>query len=125
MQDRGHIPEPNAELVCQEGRRHADPDSEPSRTTARNSDWGTFGAITIMDDRMVNELHAVIEQLGGEPVIPCGPRQICKTPFERAQTVVKEVMQAAGITLKELATSLELSARSLATAEAPGATGSI
>ena len=73
---------------------------------------------------MVNELHAVIEQLGGEPVIPCGPRQIYKTPFERAQTVVKEVMQA-GITLKELATSLELSARSLATAEAPGATGSI
>jgi len=70
-----------------------------------------------MNDRMVNELHAVIEQLGGEPIL--GHPLKTETDLQSAiregfpQTVVKEVMQAAGITLKELATSLDLSARSL------------
>jgi len=66
---------------------------------------------------MVNELHAVIEQLGGEMIL--GHSLKTETDLQDAiregfpQTVVKEVMDAAGITLKELATSLDLSARSL------------
>src|SRR5438445_12221495 len=70
-----------------------------------------------MNDRMVNELHAVIEQLGGEMIL--GHSLKTETDLQDAiregfpQTVVKEVMDAAGITLKELATSLDLSARSL------------
>jgi putative toxin-antitoxin system antitoxin component (TIGR02293 family) len=66
---------------------------------------------------MVNELHAVVEELGGEPVI--GRSLRTETDLQDAiregfpQTVVEEVMHAAGITLKELAASLDLSARSL------------
>jgi putative toxin-antitoxin system antitoxin component (TIGR02293 family) len=66
---------------------------------------------------MVNELHAVVEELGGEPVI--GRSLRTETDLQAAiregfpQTVVEEVMHAAGITLKELAASLDLSARSL------------
>ena len=66
---------------------------------------------------MVNELHAVIEQLGGETIL--GHALKTETDLQNAiregfpQTVVKEVMSAAGITLKELATSLDLSQRSL------------
>jgi putative toxin-antitoxin system antitoxin component (TIGR02293 family) len=75
----------------------------------------TFGVT--MSDRMVNELHAVIEELGGEPVL--GRSMRTETDLQAAiregfpQLAVDEVMRAAGITLKELATSLDLSARSL------------
>ncbi|MGH9404030.1 MAG: type II RES/Xre toxin-antitoxin system antitoxin [Terriglobia bacterium] len=66
---------------------------------------------------MVNELHAVVEELGGEPVL--GRSFRTATDLEAAiregfpQTVVEEVMRGAGLTLKELATSLDLSTRSL------------
>jgi putative toxin-antitoxin system antitoxin component (TIGR02293 family) len=66
---------------------------------------------------MVNEVHAVIEELGGELVL--GRSLRTETDLQSAiregfpQTVVGEVMHAAGLTLKELATSLDLSARSL------------
>lgn len=70
-----------------------------------------------MRDRMVNELQAVVEELGGEPVL--GRSLRTETDLQAAiregfpQTVVEEVMHAAGLTLKELATSLDLSPRSL------------
>lgn len=66
---------------------------------------------------MVSELHAVIAELGGEPVL--GRSLRTETDLQAAiregfpQTVVEEVMHAAGLTLKELATSLDLSPRSL------------
>jgi putative toxin-antitoxin system antitoxin component (TIGR02293 family) len=69
-----------------------------------------------MNDRMVSELQAVIEELGGEPVLG---RPLRSTADLQAairegfrQPVVQEV-HGAGITLKELASSLDLSARSL------------
>src|SRR5258707_12225392 len=74
-----------------------------------------FGAI--IDDKMASELHSVIEQLGGEPVR--GHPLRTETDFQTAiregfpQTVVNEVMRAAGITLQQLATILDLSVRSL------------
>jgi putative toxin-antitoxin system antitoxin component (TIGR02293 family) len=70
-----------------------------------------------MVDRMVNELHAVVEELGGEPAL--GRALRTQTDLQAAiregfpQAVVEEVMQAARLTLKELAASLDLSARSL------------
>ena len=70
-----------------------------------------------MGDRMVNELHAVVEELGGEPVFGRSLRS--ETDLQAAlregfpQLVVEKVRRAAGITLKELASSLDLSARSL------------
>lgn len=66
---------------------------------------------------MVNELHAVVAELGGAPVL--GRTLRTQTDLLAAiregfpQTVVEEVMHAAGITLKELAAALDLSARSL------------
>jgi len=66
---------------------------------------------------MVNELHAVITELGGGPVL--GRSLRTQADLQTAnregfpQTVVEEVTHAAGITLKELAASLDLSARSL------------
>ena len=66
---------------------------------------------------MVTELAAVVEELGGEPIL--GRSFRTETDLQDAireglpQTVVEEVMHAAGLTLKELATSLDLSARSL------------
>jgi putative toxin-antitoxin system antitoxin component (TIGR02293 family) len=66
---------------------------------------------------MVNELHAVIEELGGESVV--GRSLQTATDLQAAiregfpQAVVEEVMQSTGLTLKELADTLDLSARSL------------
>ncbi|HBY63502.1 MAG TPA: hypothetical protein DEH78_27065 [Solibacterales bacterium] len=66
---------------------------------------------------MASELHAVIEELGGESVL--GRSLRTETDLQAAiregfpQMVVEEVMHAAGLTLKELATSLDLSPRSL------------
>jgi putative toxin-antitoxin system antitoxin component (TIGR02293 family) len=75
----------------------------------------TFGAI--IGDKMVNEFHAVIEELGGEPVL--GRSLRTESDLQAAirkgfpQSVVGEVMHAAGLTLKEVAASLDLSPRSL------------
>jgi putative toxin-antitoxin system antitoxin component (TIGR02293 family) len=66
---------------------------------------------------MVNELRAIVEELGGEPILgrplrtPNDLHDAIREGFP--QTVVEEVMQAAGISLKELAAILDLSPRSL------------
>jgi putative toxin-antitoxin system antitoxin component (TIGR02293 family) len=66
---------------------------------------------------MVNELQAVVDELGGRPIL--GRYLRTETDLQAAiregfpQTVVAEVMDSAGLTLKELAASLDLSARSL------------
>jgi putative toxin-antitoxin system antitoxin component (TIGR02293 family) len=66
---------------------------------------------------MVNELHAVAQALGGELVL--GRTLRTETDLQAAiregfpQKVLKEAAQSAGITLGELAASLDLSARSL------------
>ena len=66
---------------------------------------------------MVNELQAVVNELGGRPVLKRSFRT--ETDLRAAiregfpQAVVREVMDGAGLTLKELAASLDLSARSL------------
>jgi putative toxin-antitoxin system antitoxin component (TIGR02293 family) len=66
---------------------------------------------------VVNELHAVVEELGGEPAL--GRSLRTEIDLQAAiregfpQAVVEEVMHAANLTLKELAASLDLSARSL------------
>ena len=66
---------------------------------------------------MVNELHAVIAELGGKPVL--GRALRTERDLQAAiregfpQTVVEELMLSAALTLKELAGSLDISARSL------------
>jgi len=66
---------------------------------------------------MVNELHAVIEELGGDPVF--GRSLRTESDLQAAiregfpPMVVEELMHSAGLTLKELAASLDLSPRSL------------
>lgn len=70
-----------------------------------------------MDARMVNEIHAVLDELGGKPVFGRALRN--QTDLQEAiragfpKEVVQEVMRGAGLTLKELAVSLDLSPRSL------------
>ncbi len=70
-----------------------------------------------MDDRVVNELQAVVDELGGKPAL--GRSLQTAADVQAAiregfpQSVVEEVMHAADLTLKELATALDLSARSL------------
>ena len=66
---------------------------------------------------MVNELHAVVEELGGAQALGRSlatdhdMREAIREGFPPA--VVEELMRAADLTLKELAESLDLSARSL------------
>jgi putative toxin-antitoxin system antitoxin component (TIGR02293 family) len=66
---------------------------------------------------MANELRSVIEQLGGEPALgrPLRTEADLRAAIREGfpQTVVEEVMHSAGLTLKELASSLDLSRRSL------------
>ena len=67
--------------------------------------------------QMVNELHAVVQELGGEPTLGRAiandhdMREAIRKGFPPA--VVERLMQASGLTLKELASSLDLSPRSL------------
>src|SRR6266487_2879576 len=66
---------------------------------------------------MANELRAVVKELGGRHVLgrtlsnDRDLRDAIREGFPPA--VVEELMQASGLTLKELAESLDLSARSL------------
>ena len=66
---------------------------------------------------MVNELRAVVEELGGEQALGRALsserelRQAIRDGFPPA--VVEELMRASGLTLKELAGALDLSPRSL------------
>ena len=66
---------------------------------------------------MVNELRAVVKELGGEQILGHGlssdrdMREAIREGFPPA--VVGELVRASGLTLKELASALDLSARSL------------
>jgi len=66
---------------------------------------------------MVKELHAVVEELGGKQTL--GRRLASEGDLREAiregfpHAVIEELMRASGLTLKELATALDLSARSL------------
>jgi putative toxin-antitoxin system antitoxin component (TIGR02293 family) len=66
---------------------------------------------------MVNELRAVVEELGGRQTFGRAlssdqdMREAIREGFSPA--VVQELMQASGLTLKELASALDLSPRSL------------
>jgi putative toxin-antitoxin system antitoxin component (TIGR02293 family) len=71
----------------------------------------------IIGDNMASELRAVVVELGGEAVL--GRRLTRDVDLQAAiregfpQTVIAELMEAAGLSLKELAACLDLSARSL------------
>ncbi len=66
---------------------------------------------------MVNELQAVVQELGGEETLGRAltsehdMREAIREGFRPA--VVEELMRASGLTLKELASALDLSPRSL------------
>ena len=66
---------------------------------------------------MVNELRAVVEELGGEQTLrrtlsnDRDMREAIREGFPPA--VVEELMRASGLTLRELASALDLSPRSL------------
>src|SRR5208337_4170937 len=66
---------------------------------------------------MVNELRAVVQELGGKQALGRAlssdrdMREAIRTGFPPA--VVEQLMQASGLTLKELADALDLSPRSL------------
>lgn len=66
---------------------------------------------------MVNELHAVVRELGGEHAMgrPLANDQDLREAIREGfpHGVVERLMQASGLTLKELAESLDLSPRSL------------
>lgn len=67
--------------------------------------------------QMANELHAVVEELGGKQILgrtmasDDDMRDAIRQGFPPA--VVEELMRASGLTLKELAAALDLSPRSL------------
>ncbi|MGA2186197.1 MAG: antitoxin Xre/MbcA/ParS toxin-binding domain-containing protein [Bryobacteraceae bacterium] len=71
----------------------------------------------MIDDRMVNELNAVIEELGGKAAL--GRALTTEADLRTAiregfpTEVVESVMDSAGLTLKDLSRSLNLSPRSL------------
>jgi putative toxin-antitoxin system antitoxin component (TIGR02293 family) len=73
--------------------------------------------VAIIDDSMVNELRAVIQELGGEQILGRAfssdrdMREAIREGFPPA--VVEELMRASGLTLRELASALDLSPRSL------------
>jgi putative toxin-antitoxin system antitoxin component (TIGR02293 family) len=66
---------------------------------------------------MANELHAIVEELGGKHTLgrtlasEHDMREAIRQGFPPA--VVEELMRASGLTLKELAAALDLSPRSL------------
>jgi putative toxin-antitoxin system antitoxin component (TIGR02293 family) len=73
--------------------------------------------VAIIGDRMVNELRAVVNELGGRRALGRSlssdrdMREAIREGFPPA--VVEELMRASGLTLKELANALDLSPRSL------------
>ena len=75
----------------------------------------SFGAT--IDDRMVNELKAIVGELGGEQIFGRAlatdrdMREAIRAGFPPA--VVERLIQASGLTLRELASALDLSPRSL------------
>jgi putative toxin-antitoxin system antitoxin component (TIGR02293 family) len=100
----------------------------PRHLLPRFSDPSAFGTHTAerltaapfvakLDDRMVNELRAVVEELGGEETLGrplSSDRDMCdaiRNGFP--PSVVRQLMRSSGLTLKELAGALDLSPRSL------------
>jgi putative toxin-antitoxin system antitoxin component (TIGR02293 family) len=77
--------------------------------------YTTNGAI--INDIMVNELRAVVQELGGEQTLGrtfSSNRDLSDAIREGfPAAVVEELMRASGLTLKELAAALDLSPRSL------------
>lgn len=77
--------------------------------------WMPF--VANMDDNMAREFKAVVEELGGKETLrrtltsEQDLRDAIREGFPVA--VVEELMQASGLTLKEIAESLDLSPRSL------------
>jgi putative toxin-antitoxin system antitoxin component (TIGR02293 family) len=73
--------------------------------------------VAIICDKMVNELKAVVEGLGGRQVLgrtlasEDDMREAIRKGFPPA--VVEQLMRASGLTLRELADALDLSPRSL------------
>jgi putative toxin-antitoxin system antitoxin component (TIGR02293 family) len=71
----------------------------------------------MMDDRMTNEMQAVVAELGGAAMFRRAVRDEgdLRAAIREGlpQEVVGQVMHSAGLTLKELAASLDLSPRSL------------
>jgi len=73
--------------------------------------------VAIIGDNMVNELQAVVAELGGKRILGRAlssdrdMREAIRGGFPPA--VVEKLMHASGLTLKELASALDLSARSL------------
>jgi len=71
----------------------------------------------MISDNMTNELRAVVEGLGGKQILgrtlssEDEMRQAIREGFP--PRVVEQVMRASGLTLKELASALDLSPRSL------------
>src|SRR5579863_709196 len=70
-----------------------------------------------MNDRMAEDIQAVIAELGGEKVLgrPLRTDSDLRSAIREGfpQKVVGSVMSSAGLTLKELSSALALSARSL------------
>lgn len=66
---------------------------------------------------MVNELHAIVEELGGETTLgrALSTERELRSAIREGfpQAVVGKVMDSTGLTLKELAATLDLSPRSL------------
>ena len=85
------------------------------KTTARILTSAPF--VAIICDRMVNELRAVVAVLGGEQTFGRAltsdrdMREAIREGFPPA--VLKEFMRVSGLTLRELASALDLSPRSL------------
>src|SRR5580698_8713437 len=79
--------------------------------------WTVAPFVAIISDNMVNELQAVVAELGGKQTLGRAltsdheMREAIRDGFP--PKVVEELMIASGLTLKELAASLDLSPRSL------------
>jgi putative toxin-antitoxin system antitoxin component (TIGR02293 family) len=93
------------------------PNSNSKRLRDRHDtlDMAPFGAT--MSDIMASELRAIVDELGGEGVLK---RRLKRDGDLQAairdgfpQKVIDELMEAADLTIKELAASLDLSPRSL------------
>jgi putative toxin-antitoxin system antitoxin component (TIGR02293 family) len=108
-----------ADPVGSSGWRKPHDHRMPSRGADRSCPWLLLSApfVAIISDIMVNELRAVIQELGGEQILgrPLSSdrdlREAIREGFPPA--VVEELMRTSGLTLKELASALDLSPRSL------------
>ena len=77
----------------------------------------TAPIVAIIDDRMVAELNAIVEELGGKAALGrfIGADSDLQSAIRAGfpQGVVRNVLYSSGLTLNELAASLDLSPRSL------------